>query len=269
MGGMYLPTSRVVGGTVYRRAPYFRTKKVGLLGRTENVRDAPWADPSWTFASHTSARAFCKREPDWYFDLHRAECYTTENKPWNPRYHSWLKALQVPIFMQQNLPDVPMSVRYPIETVLQEYRAYFTNHCAYMIALAMMEGVTHIGLWGCQYGADGEYSMQRGSLEYWLGRFEQAGGHVILPVRANTLLSYPAELYGYESHDAQGKLTGGYKDALKYARGRIEQDGQVKLLEPIDPTEKRPALTPPPPGETIAWHRRDTLFTVPGPTVVQ
>jgi hypothetical protein len=261
---MWLPTQTPGprGGTVYHRPPFFRTKKLGLLGRTENIKYAPWDDPSWTLASHTSARELSKREPDWYFDLHRPACFRTESKTWNPQYHTWLTRLQTPIFMQEAWPEIPMAVKYPIERVLQEYRAYFTNHCAYMIALAMMEGVTTIGLFGCQYGAFTEYSTQRGSLEYWLGRFEQAGGTVVLPVKDNTLLNFPPELYGYESHDAKGRLTGGYLKGLEHKKIIAEAGkGQTLELTVVDPNDHGTSrLATPPAGEAINTDRRAKLF---------
>jgi hypothetical protein len=196
------------GGAAFRRPPFFRTKKLALLGSTDSLELAPWHDASWTLAAHPCCRPRCLREPDWYFDLHRPECFREEHKAWNPAYYTWLKRLQTPIFMQENWPDIPMSVRYPKERIFAEFRAYFTNHCAYMIALAMTEGVTHIGLFGCQY-AGAERGTQRDSLTYWLGRFEQSGGTVVIPARGNSLLT--KELYGYESHDAEGKLIPSYR----------------------------------------------------------
>jgi hypothetical protein len=264
MGGMWLPKGGwgPVGGQAFGRPPYFRTKKLGILGRTGNIQYAPFFDPSWTLASHTSAREMCKREPDWYFDLHRPECFRVESKSWNPQFYTWLKRLQTPIFMQEAWPEIPMAVRYPIERVLQEFRAYFTNHVSYLIALAIMEGVKTIGLFGCQYGAFTEYSTQRGSVEYWLGRFEQAGGDVVLPVKDNTLLCYPAELYGYESHDAKGKLVGGYRDGAKFKQllpGVKGQPGQVlTIADPADHSAK--GLMALPAGEAPRLDRRAKLF---------
>lgn len=247
-----------VGGRAsWRRPPYFKTKKLGILGRTTSVRYAPFFDPSWTLASHTSAREYCQREPDWYFDLHRPECFRVERKSWNKKFYTWLKHLQTPIFMQEEWPEIPMAVRYPIELVLQEFRAYFTNHVAYMIALAMMEGVHTIGLWGCQYGHDSEYSTQRGSMEYWLGRFEQAGGQVILPVKHNSVLLYPSKLYGYESHDKDGNLIQEYR-SRKLLVDKQTTLGPVKMeLTVVDENtaEGRIPLAKPPDGEAIAWDR--------------
>jgi hypothetical protein len=247
------------GGAAHRRPPFFKTKKLGLLGCTENVQYAPFYDPTWTLASHTAARQFCKREPDWYFDLHRPECFQKEKKPWNDKYYTWLKKLQTPIFMQEAWPEIPLAVKYPIERILQERRSYLTNHCSFMIALAIAEGVDTIGLWGCQYGVESERQVQRGSLEYWLGYFEGLGGHVILPGKKNTLLDFPQGLYGYESHDASGKLTGDYARMTELTKSKTEKDGKTISLTPIPEGETRPAVAKPPNGEEIAWVRRELL----------
>jgi len=201
-----------VGGRRRGGPPYFGTKKLAICGSTSAVKFAPWNDPSWTIASHCCTRPKCGREPDWYFDLHPPSCFTKQGKGWNARYYDWLKHLQTPIFMQKAWPEIPMAVEYPLTRVLSEFRSYFTNHAAYMIALAMTEGVQTIGIFGCEYQSGSEYAIQRGSLEYWLGRFEQSGGRVVLPARESALLNFPRGLYGYESHDAEtGKLKGDYK----------------------------------------------------------
>ena len=211
-------TVGMVGGTAgRRRPPYFKTKKLALLGSTQSLQYTPWFDPSWTLAAHPCCRGSCKREPDWYFDMHPPSCFRQEKKSWMSRYYSWLKKLQTPIFMQEDWPDVPMAVRYPLERVEAEYansvtgRIYATNHCAYLIPLAMMEGVTTIGLFGCQYSSDTEHSVQRDSLSYWLGRYEQWGGKLVIPKKFNSLLCQPRGLYGYESHDDEGKLKPEYR----------------------------------------------------------
>lgn len=200
-----------VGGTAHRRPPYFKTKKLGLLGNTASLEFAPWFDPTWTLAAHPCCRPRCRREPDWYFDLHRPELFKQEHRTWNAKYYTWLKTIQTPVFMQKNYPEIPMSVEYPLDRIRAEFRTYFTNQCAFMIALAMTEGVTHIGLFGCQYAHETEHGVQRDSLTYWLGRFEQYGGTVVIPPKWNTLLCSPPLLYGYESHDAKGKLVPQYR----------------------------------------------------------
>lgn len=253
----FVLTSAITGGTARRTPPYFKTKKLALIGNTANVIYAPWYDASWTIASHTSARQHCKREPDWYFDMHRPACFK-QQKSWNGRYYEWLKHLQTPIFMQEDWVEIPMAVRYPLEMILSQFRPHFTNHVAYMIALAMTEGVTHLGLFGCQYAADSEYGVQRDSCIYWLGRFEQAGGIVVLPRKQNTLLCLPKGLYGYESHDDKGKLMPEYRPRPIVKLSEIDAPGLSNIKTfPVDPetAEGRAPLMQLPNGEEPAWER--------------
>lgn len=212
------------------RPPFFRTKKLAIIGCTASHAFAPWGDPTWTIASHASAKNFCQREPDWWFDMHRPECFKA-SKRFYKKYYDWLKHQKTPIFMQENYAEIPAAVRYPRERILSEFRPYFTNHVAWMIALALTEGVTHLGLYGCQYKADSEYGVQRESCVYWLGRFEGAGGTVILPPLYNNLLTTPKELYGYESHDAKGQLVPSYAVAPTVKTDTKASAG-LKLLAP-------------------------------------
>lgn len=199
------------------RAGIGRLRKIGLLGSHEaSLRDAPWADPSWEFWAHASSRGLYKRQPDRFFDRHRPECWTLSNQK-GAKYLRWLETNTVPIYMLDRYPQFPASIRYPIEQVsFGMARKYFTNHAAYMIALALMEGVTHLGFFGVNYGkqtalgADCEYGTQRGSCEYWMGRAEAVGVQLVIPDGC-TLLADPKELYGPESHDAQGQLVESYR----------------------------------------------------------
>lgn len=239
------------GGAAFRRPPYFKTKKLGLLGATTNLAYAPFHDPSWTLAAHPCCRPQCKREPDWYFDLHRPELFRVKKKGWIRDYHGWLKNLQTPIFMQKHWTDIPMSVEYPLTRIQAEFRSYFTNQCAYMIALAMTEGVTHIGLFGCQYSHETEHGVQRDSLTYWLGRFEQAGGTLVIPPKHNSLLCSPSLLYGYASHDEHGKLVPEYTAPVTITKAKGDGTKERRALYAVkDDGSCDVPLMPLPQGET-------------------
>jgi hypothetical protein len=115
--------------------------------------------------------------------------------------------------MQQKNQEVPSSMKFPLEQLLMEVPAryrYFTNHVAYMIALALSQGVTHLGLFGINYGHRSEYQTQRGSAEFWLGVAHGRGVHLVLP-QSCTLLQDPKPLYGYASHDDNAKLVEAYQ----------------------------------------------------------
>jgi hypothetical protein len=204
------------------------------------LKYAPWGDPSWELWGHASSRGWYQRSPERYFDLHRRECWTkTSGK--GQKYLRWLGKNTVPIFMQERYPEVPASFRYPIEQVTSEHWPYLTCHAAYMIALALMEGATHIGFFGVNYGkstdigADCEYGVQRGSCEFWMGVAHGKGVQLVIP-KGSTLLQDPPELYGYASHDEDGRLIPSYTkrtwmkpDMVKLAEARPKlANGLVK-----------------------------------------
>lgn len=224
--------------SVRRRPPFFadrhgRPMKVAFVGMTPSHVWAPWHDPSWMLAVHPCCHTIVQREPEWWFDLHPESCFRKE-KRWHRNYLKWLQNLRTPIFMQQDWPDIPMAVRWPKERLLSEYRPYFTNHVAWMVAQAKSEGVREIGVYGCEYNSDHERGLQRGSLEYWLGRFEESGGKVHLPP-GSTLLNRPAPLYGYESHDkVTGHLVKEYSlPKVKKDQATLEQSMQALGLTPV------------------------------------
>lgn len=177
---------------------------------------------------------------DRYFDLHPPACWSRGGKKGTAsQYVKWLAKNTTPIYMQKQYPEVPASVEYPKGRILAEFgdaRPYFTNHTAWMIALALTEGVTAIGLYGINYSTESEYVRQRGSAEYWLGRAAQQGVRIILPSQC-TLLAEPGLLYGYESHDEQ---TGELKDAYKRKAWK-----PAETIAPVGPGSARRREPPP------------------------
>ena len=216
------------------RRPVFagpgRLRKIACLGGAKTLQYAPWHDLSWELWAHASCRHLCKRDPDLLWDLHPEVLWRDPTKKtWDPKYVHWLATNRIPIMMQKVYADVPASMRYPFETMITEFpRGYMTNHLAYMVALALMEGVTHLGLFGCDYSASSEYGPQRGSAEYWLGVAEGRGVQVQIAPQCD-LLNKPSLLYGYESHP-DGKRDPSYSFAL----GPLKTDGKIPLAPGVD-----------------------------------
>jgi hypothetical protein len=87
--------------------------------------------------------------------------------------------------------------------------------------------------------------------------FEGRGGHVILPPGC-TLLNDPAELYGYESHDKDGKLIQNYLPYRKKAAQKASEPSPAPVqLTAVQPStaEGRVPLMKLPDGEQPAWDR--------------
>jgi len=215
-------------------------RKIALCGsHSSSLVDAPWTDPSWEFWGHASSRLYYRYQMDRYFDLHPPACWTRGGKK-SAAYPKWLARNTVPIYMQEKYPEVPASVAYPKGRILLEFadaRGYFTNHVAWMIALALMEGVDTIGLFGVNYSTESEYMRQRGSAEYWLGRASGRGVRVVLPEQC-TLLREPALLYGYESHDeTTGFIVDDYK-RKEWKPVETIRPGTGQLAEPPEHLRK-------------------------------
>jgi hypothetical protein len=140
---------------------------------------------------------------DRIFELHSKQVWTRK-KSWHKDYQKFLRECPVPIYMQRKWPDIPQSVRFPRERILSEFRRYFSSQAAWMIALALTEGVTHIGFFGIHYEHSSERDWQRAGCEYWMGMAEGRGVQLVIPEQC-PLLRRPKLLYGYESHDKAGK----------------------------------------------------------------
>ena len=134
-----------------------RLRKIAIIGSAETVEFAPWYDPTWEIWSHAITYGRCKRV-DRIFELHPEHVWREHTKPQWPTYLAWLQKCPYPIYMLEHHQDIPKSIRYPRERIFGECRSmigrlHFGSQADFMIALALSEGVTHLGLFGVQYTA--------------------------------------------------------------------------------------------------------------------
>jgi hypothetical protein len=179
-----------------------RPRKVGLVGGAPaSLACAPWQDPSWEFWAHASVvQALPPGRCDRLFDLHPKHCFTERLKHGFANYYEFLQRCSTPIYMQEQYQAIPSAVKYPLALVQQQWPGTpFGSMAAYMIALALLEGVTTIGLFGIDYQHESEYEEQRANCEHWVGIAKGAGVQVIIPT-ASPLCHEPTMLYAYETH---------------------------------------------------------------------
>lgn len=226
-----------------------RLRKIALIGTAPTIHYAPWDDRTWEIWAHSSAKGMAQRV-DRYFDLHPQK-FWTKRKAWDPSYQQWLTRNPTPIYMQKRYPEVPASVKYPKERILTEFRPYFTSQAAWMIALALTEGVTHIGLFGVHYASDSEYANQRAGCEYWLGQAEGRGVQIVLPP-GNPMLRTPSKMYGYESHNA-GELDPEYRVKKPTVEPKPGHRVEGTIIDMNNPEKPRPPLREL--MEPTAWER--------------
>lgn len=175
-----------------------KTRKICIVGFTRTRSEAPWDDPTWEVwginnlhkyePNHTKARL--------WFDLHD---FTTIAQ--DAVHEAWLRTAPMPVVVWQPRPEWPSSVAFPKDAVLERFkRRYFTNSITWMVALAIMEGATHISIVGVDMAQSTEYSAQRPSCEWIIGVAEGLGIEVYIPPASDLLKT--AALYGVDDDSA-------------------------------------------------------------------
>lgn len=162
------------------------------------------------------------------------------------KHAEWLKQEHpFPILMQEEFPDIPSSVRYPIEEVTKLYGRYWRSSLAYAVAWAQLVGYKRIELYGFEMGSDSEYWGQRANACYIIGKTRGFGTEIYTPPISHLLTGIR---YAYESNligarqDLETNLAVLKKDKKQIEAELAGMQGQVEVLEPL--AKQRPELLP-------------------------
>jgi hypothetical protein len=153
-----------------------------------------------------------------FFEMHR---FVDPNPCHEINFVKRLASLAVPVYMIQPSPEVPASVAYPKERVLDFVYGYmedlagrkrparfnpndFGSSLSWMLALAIVElstepGQNEIGLYGVDMAADEEYGSQKDGCLSLIHVAKSIGIRITVPAESDLLR--PAPLYGYCEHD--------------------------------------------------------------------
>ena len=179
-------------------------KKIAIIGFAETTSKlAPYDDPAWCIVTMNQYYRYAQRA-DLHFEIHRRDQYEQDVVP-GTDYLGWLRRCPIPVIMNERRADVPQSVRYPVERIIERWgRDYFTCSVAYEIAWAIEQAPEEIGLWGVDLAVGGEYFFERPCAEYWLGIARGLGVRVTIPEGAALLKA--SHRYGYEAEPALGAI---------------------------------------------------------------
>jgi len=123
-------------------------------------------------------------------------------------HYKWLQEnTAIPVYMQDKYPDVPMSIKYPLDeivaTLLPNFTRpknevwddrgdYATSTLAHALALGIYQGYKRIELWGIGLAMQTEYVYQRPGAMFWIGLALGRGIQVELQGHM-----FDAPLYGF------------------------------------------------------------------------
>lgn len=164
--------------------------------------------------------------PNAIFQLHHEAIWKNPKNRSDEKHFEWISSGKTPpIYMQQHYPEVPKSIRYPIEKVLslvknvkivvdgqEKIFKYFSSSPEYALALAAemykkRKGYSRIEVWGIELEHESEYVYQRTGFAFWSGYLAGIGAELVL---VNSIFDSP--MYGYE---------GDIAISSEYLQGRI------------------------------------------------
>jgi len=194
--------------------------KIAILGFADFVKEAPFADPSWTCWGMNGLWRVLPDIPAsrfaLWFELHTAEFIAahqvasklvTQQTDWLAKPHPFPILAQEILLRDGGEKAWPSSERFPVEKLIAHFGVdYFTSTIAFELAYAIYlhdtrppgfeSGVDAIGLWGIDLVHGTEWGEQRPCAEYWLGLAAARGINVVLHPKSALLTQH--HRYAYE-----------------------------------------------------------------------
>ena len=185
-------------------------KHLCIVGYADSKDLAPYDDPEAQIFGLNDLYKHIPRCNLW-LQLHTPEEVDRTHKLNPETRDSWeqhkqvLREIGCPVYMREVDPDIPNSIKYPLEEICDhfgkcfqepDHAKYFTNSVSYMLALGIYKEYEKISVYGVDMAMSEEYGHQRPSCEFWLGMAAGRGIKIHIPNVANLLKT--RYLYAYE-----------------------------------------------------------------------
>lgn len=171
--------------------------KIGILGSApSSINLAPFNDPTWWLygCSEGCASAVGTKEIAGWFEIH-----DWPFSRWEKSYQDFLLRQKI-VYTARALPELPNCAVYPKDEMIEKYGKYFwTCSPAYMLAWAIDQKPTDIGIWGIDMAATDEWAYQRPACHYFVTIAQSLGINITVPAESDLLK--PSSMYGYNLSD--------------------------------------------------------------------
>lgn len=212
-------------------------RKIAILGSAETTRDlAPFDDPSWEiwgltwrYRDHPRMDRCFEMHAERYWDAYAGDLYRAWLK--DPRTFG-TEQESVEVYLRpEDAAKYTKCKPFPIDEAVELLGVeYFTSSFSYMLALAVLEGVDEIGIWGVDLVVGEEYEYQRPNAEYLLGIARAKGIKLTIPWQSSLLKhSY---VYGRDTPPEERPIVMRYAAKEKEYRSKIDDlKSQIYTLE--------------------------------------
>ncbi len=224
-------------GVAFDPSPFRKQHdKVLIVGFAPHHVKAPIQDPDfdvWSLNELYTVRPELKERTETagvWWQMHGYEPPTQRD----PKQREWLANLKAPVVMWWEHPQIPNSVRFPMEAADEYFFrgqpcGYWTNSVSYMLAMAIMLGYKHISMFGVDMAQEQEMRSQRPSCEFFLGWARAVGIEVVMPPETDMLKSWVR--YGQPESDAFLAKMQARADELEQRRTEVQQEIQKRQQE--------------------------------------
>lgn len=134
---------------------------------------------------------------DYVFQLHKPVVWRSSQNRNDAKHYDWLRSTTIPVLMQDHFEDVPASVKFPLEEMLQEFKGaehYFTTTVGFALAYAIYRRYKRIEVYGVEMETNTEYAHQRPCVAYWCGVAYGRG----IEVDFHSKQFFQSPMYGYD-----------------------------------------------------------------------
>lgn len=206
-------------------------RRIAIMGTASTWKYAPFEDPTLEFWGLNDAHVLNMPRADRWFDLHPLDkmYFRPEHKPLyavdipagyfvRPAHHlEWLRKQTIPVYVQDaKVLGSPSAVTFPRERCEREIFPTYNSSPAWMVALALLEGVTELHVYGIHLATEWEYVHQRPNFESLLTLAAARGVKIMLPKGCPLMRS--SHQYGFEQDPDTTKV------ALKRKMMRLQDE---------------------------------------------
>ena len=219
-------------------SPTRAEKKVAIVGFAESWKLAPFDDPTIEIWGLNELHKYLPRWNRWW-EVHDADTLGVTKRDLTEgevkRHLDWLAKDHGPdkvIYMQPQFCDgrFPSAKPMELERMVTAFGRYFTSSIGFMVAQAILDDYSWIGLYGIDLASDIEYQQQRANTEYLIG-VARGQGRTVVTADSSAILK-AGHIYGYEKALTENPILEPVKAHL--AGLRKKHDETLATLNTLD-----------------------------------
>jgi hypothetical protein len=224
-------------------------RRICIMGTAPTWKDIPWDDPTLEIWGLNDAWLLNLPRVDRWFDVHPLDkLYFRDPSQKKIKQHEvpagfflrpkghieWLRQQTIPVYLQQARADIPASRTFPKAEIEAKFGRNFASSPAWMIGLALLEGVTELHIYGIHLATEWEYLKQKPNMTFLLGLAAGLGVKVHLPKGCPLIAE--THQYAYEPDPGVAKTQAQRRvDALMHQKAVTLQQAKRKWWQFADP----------------------------------